>query len=96
VPAPVRAAGSARAWPAARGLLDGAGPAASAPAAAHEQATVQRPAVHATAAGSAAVPAPPVAAAGGAPDEDPGSARLAQILAEGGVTPGGRRRRYRE
>ncbi len=63
---------------------------------AYGQATVQRPAVHAAAAGHAGVPAPPVPQAGGAPEEDPGSARLAQILAEGGVTPGGRRRRYRE
>ena len=63
---------------------------------AYGQATVQRPAVHAAAAGHAGVPAPPVPQAGGAPEEDPGPARLAQILAEGGVTPGGRRRRYRE
>jgi len=47
--------------------------------------------VHATAAGHGrAAPAP-------APDaDDTGSARLAQILAESGVTPGGRRHRYRE
>ncbi|SFO13278.1 hypothetical protein SAMN05660359_01640 [Geodermatophilus obscurus] len=64
--------------------------------AAYGQPTVQRPAVHATAAGHAGVPAAPVPAAVGAPDEEAGSARLAQILAESGVTPGGRRRRYRD
>jgi hypothetical protein len=62
--------------------------------AAYEQVTVQRPAVHATAAAHAAVPAVPASV--GAPDEEAGSARLAQILAESGVTPGGRRRRYRD
>jgi uncharacterized protein DUF6779 len=77
----------------------------------HEQATVQRPAVHATAAGHAgatasAVSVPPVSVppvvppaavtAAVPPADDPGAARLAQILAESGVTPGGRRHRYRD
>ncbi len=60
--------------------------------AASDRATVQRPAVHATAAdhaGPPAHPAPPV-------HGDPGADRLAQILAESGVRPGGRRRRYRD
>ncbi|WP_336030143.1 DUF6779 domain-containing protein [Geodermatophilus sp. FMUSA9-8] len=78
-----------------------------------EQVTVQRPAVHATAAGHGATAAPgvpPVVAPALAPapspapapvavvtgGDDPGAARLAQILAESGVRPGGRRRRYRE
>ncbi len=71
-------------------------PAGLRPPAAYEQVTLQRPAVHATAAGHAGAPAPPVPVAVGAPDDEAGSARLAQILAESGVTPGGRRRRYRE
>ncbi|MGY1653134.1 DUF6779 domain-containing protein [Geodermatophilus sp. SYSU D01119] len=67
----------------------------------YEQATVQRPAVHAAAAGHGATAVPvvppvvtptPVEPAA----DDPGAARLAQILAESGVRPGGRRRRYRE
>jgi hypothetical protein len=64
--------------------------------AAYGQATVQRPAVHATAAGHAGVPGAPVPAAVVAPGDEAGAARLAQILAESGVTPGGRRRRYRD
>ncbi|SDC44403.1 hypothetical protein SAMN05660690_1462 [Geodermatophilus telluris] len=89
------------AWPAGRGPLDPADAAprrrhtdplaASAPPPA-EQLTVERPALHTAAAGHAA-PSP------GVPGEEPdatGSARLAQILAESGVTPGGRRHRYRD
>jgi uncharacterized protein DUF6779 len=60
------------------------------PRPAAERLTVERPSVHAAAVGhggyAAAVP----------PAEEAGSARLAEILAEGGVTPGGRRRRYRD
>ncbi|WP_146220376.1 DUF6779 domain-containing protein [Geodermatophilus normandii] len=61
------------------------------PPAPAEQLTVERPSVHATAAGHGAhvTPVP-------RDEEDAGSARLAQILAESGVTPGGRRRRYRD
>ncbi len=78
--------------PARRRTDPAAGP--SAPAT-YERPTVQRPAVHATAADHAGpppvhpVPAPPVPG-------DPGAERLAQILAESGVRPGGRRRRYRD
>ncbi len=63
----------------------------SAPAT-YERATVQRPAVHAAAAGHAGPPAHPAPPVHG----DPGADRLAQILAESGVRPGGRRRRYRD
>ncbi|MGY1670906.1 DUF6779 domain-containing protein [Geodermatophilus sp. SYSU D00710] len=60
-----------------------------------ERPTVQRPAVHAVAAGHAGASTPSPGRAADIPD-DPGAARLARILAESGVTPGGRRRRYRE
>ncbi len=56
-----------------------------------EQLTVERPTVHAAAAGHGGYAAPLPQ-----DDEDAGAARLAEILAESGVTPGGRRRRYRE
>lgn len=59
------------------------------PPAPAEQLTVERPSVHAAAAGHGGYAAPPA-------EEEAGSARLAQILAESGVTPGGRRRRYRD
>jgi hypothetical protein len=61
-----------------------------------QQPTVVRPAVHATAAGHAGATASAVATPVPAAADDPGAARLAQILAESGVRPGGRRRRYRE
>ncbi|SFP18662.1 hypothetical protein SAMN05660464_2393 [Geodermatophilus dictyosporus] len=105
VPVPVHAepAGSPREWPAARGPLDPADAAprrrhtdpagASAPQPA-EQLTVERPTVHTAAAGHAA---PSWAAPSPAAEvDDVGSARLAQILAESGVRPGGRRHRYRD
>ncbi|MEX5720826.1 DUF6779 domain-containing protein [Geodermatophilus maliterrae] len=65
-----------------------------------EQLTIERPAVHTAAAGHAAgsrpvpssAPVPPVVPE---PD-DAGATRLAKILAESGVTPGGRRHRYRD
>jgi hypothetical protein len=59
------------------------------PPAPAEQLTVERPSVHGAAAGHGGYAAPPA-------EEEAGSARLAQILAESGVTPGGRRRRYRD
>ncbi|SFT36755.1 hypothetical protein SAMN05660657_00470 [Geodermatophilus amargosae] len=61
------------------------------PPAPAEQLTVERPSVHAAAAahGGYATPVPPA-------EYEAGAARLAAILAESGVTPGGRRRRYRE
>ncbi|MGY1698445.1 DUF6779 domain-containing protein [Geodermatophilus sp. SYSU D00766] len=57
----------------------------------YERPTVQRPAVHTVAAGHAGTAAVPAG-----PADDPGAARLAEILAESGVRPGGRRRRYRD
>ncbi|PRY43200.1 hypothetical protein LY71_11759 [Geodermatophilus tzadiensis] len=103
VPVPAEPAASPGGWPAERGLLDPAdtGPrrrhtdplGASAPPPA-EQLTVERPSVHSAAAGHAApswvAPSPVVE------DDDTGAARLAQILAESGVRPGGRRHRYRD
>ncbi|GAB3317035.1 hypothetical protein GCM10027451_34490 [Geodermatophilus aquaeductus] len=59
------------------------------PPAPAEQLTAERPSVHAAAAGHGGYAVPPA-------EEEAGSARLAQILAESGVTPGGRRRRYRD
>ncbi|MGY1774657.1 DUF6779 domain-containing protein [Geodermatophilus sp. SYSU D00804] len=59
------------------------------PPAPQEQLTLERPAVHAAAAGHGGHAVPPA-------DDEAGAARLAQILAESGVTPGGRRRRYRD
>ncbi|MGY1732635.1 DUF6779 domain-containing protein [Geodermatophilus sp. SYSU D01045] len=58
------------------------------PPAPQEQLTLERPSVHAAAAGHGRYGAPA--------DDEAGAARLAQILAESGVTPGGRRRRYRD
>lgn len=68
------------------------GPSAPGP---RDQPTVQQSAVHATAAGHAGATASHRSPAAGAPG-DPGAARLAQILAEGGVAPGGRRHRHRD
>jgi hypothetical protein len=79
-----------------RRRTDPVGAPAPAPAPA-EQLTVERPAVHTAAAGYAASgrSGPPYAPA--APGTDgAGGSRLAQILAESGVTPGGRRHRYRD
>ncbi|SNS72405.1 hypothetical protein SAMN04488107_3567 [Geodermatophilus saharensis] len=70
-------------------------PAAPHAPATYERPTVQRPAVHTVAAGHAGTTAVPAGPAAGSPD-DPGAARLAEILAESGVRPGGRRRRYRD
>ncbi|MGR7025171.1 DUF6779 domain-containing protein [Geodermatophilus sp. URMC 62] len=79
-----------------RRRTDPVGAPLSAPVAA-EQLTVERPAVHAAAAGHAAGGWSPAASAAVASQpDDAGSARLAQILAESGVTPGGRRHRYRD
>ncbi|MGY1781025.1 DUF6779 domain-containing protein [Geodermatophilus sp. SYSU D01036] len=65
-------------------------PAGLLPPAPQEQLTLERPSVHSSAArhGGHGAPVPP--------DDEAGAARLAQILAESGVTPGGRRRRYRD
>ncbi|MGY1830751.1 DUF6779 domain-containing protein [Geodermatophilus sp. SYSU D01180] len=61
------------------------------PPAPQEQLTLERPSVQSAAArhGGHGAPVPPA-------DDEAGAARLAQILAESGVTPGGRRRRYRD
>ena len=60
-----------------------------------EQLTVERPAVHTAAAGHAVSSWSPSSSGPVAPDDDAGATRLAQILAESGVTPGGRRHRHR-